>query len=58
MVENHIDLDTHYLALCQELVETLHKAGLTINCWTVDDPAIAEKLASWGVDQITSNILE
>ena len=58
MVENRIDLDTHYLALSQELVETLHKAGLTINCWTVDDPAIAEKLASWGVDQITSNILE
>ena len=58
MVENHIDLDTHYLALSQELVETLHKAGITINCWTVDDPAIAEKLVSWGVDQITSNILE
>ena len=58
MVENGIDLDTHYLALTQELVETLHKAGLVINCWTVDDPEIAEKLVSWGVDQITSNILE
>jgi glycerophosphoryl diester phosphodiesterase len=58
MVENRIDLDTHYLALSQELVETLHKAGLVINCWTVDDPEIAEKLVSWGVDQITSNILE
>lgn len=58
MVENGIDLDTHYLALSKELVEQLHEAGLVVNCWTVDDPAIAEKLVSWGVDQITSNILE
>ena len=58
MVENHIDLDTHYRALSKELVEQLHDVGIVVNCWTVDDPAIAEKLAAWGVDQITSNILE
>ena len=58
MAENGIHLDTHYLALSKELVDTLHSHGILINCWTVDDPAIAEKLVSWGVDQITSNILE
>ena len=35
-----------------------HEKGLVINCWTVDDPARAEDLAAWGVDYITSNILE
>lgn len=58
MMENRIDLDTHYLALSKELVDALHDRGIVVNCWTVDDPAIAEKLAAWGVDQITSNILE
>ena len=58
MTENGIDLDTHYLALSKELVDALHDRGIVVNCWTVDDPAIAEKLAAWGVDQITSNILE
>ena len=58
MAENGIHLDTHYLALSKALVDTLHSHGILINCWTVDDPAIAEKLVAWGVDQITSNILE
>ena len=36
----------------------MHDAGLTINCWTVDTAERGEELAAWGVDQITSNILE
>ena len=58
MVDNGIDLDTHYKALSKELIDELHRRGIVVNCWTVDDPEIAEKLVSWGVDQITSNILE
>ena len=58
MVDNGIDLDTHYKALSKELIDELHGHGIVVNCWTVDDPEIAEKLVSWGVDQITSNILE
>ena len=53
-----LDLDSHYLAMSEELVRRLHDRGIKVNCWTVDDPAIAEKLAAWGVDYITSNILE
>ena len=32
--------------------------GIKVNVWTVDDPARAEELISWGVQFITSNILE
>jgi uncharacterized Zn finger protein (UPF0148 family) len=42
----------------KERIDAMHQAGLEVNCWTVDDPARAEELAQWGVDYITSNILE
>ena len=35
-----------------------HAAGLKVNCWTVDQPADAEKMIALGVDYITSNRLE
>ena len=55
---DHIDLDIAHPGLDQERIEAFHRAGIRINCWTVDDPARAEQLAAWGVDYITSNILE
>ena len=42
----------------EERVAEAHRRGLVVNAWTVDDPKVAEQLAEWGVDQITSNILE
>ncbi len=54
----HLDIDAYYKALTAENVAALKAAGITVNCWTVDDPTEAEQLVSWGVDQITSNILE
>lgn len=56
--ENRLDLDIHYKALTPELVEALHAQGIEVNVWTCDDPARAEELIRWGVDYITSNILE
>ncbi len=53
-----MDLDVHYHALTKERVDAFHAAGIKINCWTVDNAADAERLAEWGVDYITSNILE
>jgi glycerophosphoryl diester phosphodiesterase len=53
-----MDIDVYYKALTEELVRDLHAKGFEINCWTVDDPEVAERLVSWGVDYITSNILE
>ena len=50
--------DYHRFNQNDEAIKMLHGEGLQINCWTVDDPQRAEKYASWGVDFITSNILE
>lgn len=51
-------IDTYYEKLDEENIKLLHANGIEINCWTVDDPKYAEKLVGWGVDYITSNILE
>lgn len=58
LVANRLDLDIHYSFLTKELLDQLHNHGIQVNCWTVDDPACAEKLIGWGVDYLTSNILE
>ena len=52
------DLDIYYRALTREAVSELHAAGVKVNCWTCDDPAEAKKLIGWGVDMITTNILQ
>ena len=54
----HMDIDIIHTALTEERVNAMHAAGLKVNCWTVDDAARGEELAAWGVDFITSNILE
>ena len=56
--KDHLDLDVKHVALTKEMIETLHAHNIVVNCWTVDDPARAEELVSWGVDYITSNILQ
>ena len=56
--ENCLDLDIYYKALTEERVAQLHAKGVEVNVWTCDDPAEAETLIQWGVDYITSNILE
>ena len=54
----NMDLDIHYASVTPELVSECHKNGIEINCWTVDDLKDAERLIKYGVDYITSNILE
>ncbi len=51
-------LDIHYGQLNEERIALCHENGIEVNCWTCDDPDHAAKLISWGVDYITSNILE
>ena len=58
LVNERLDLDILHEALTKENIEYMHSRGIAINCWTVDDPARAEELVSWGVDFITSNILQ
>ena len=58
LVKNGLDIDPYFEALTEENIKKLHDAGIVINCWTVNDPEIAERLDRWGVDMITSNFLE
>ena len=58
LVEHKMDLDVHYKELTEKYVKKLHAKGIKINCWTCDDPKAAQKLIDWGVEYITSNILE
>ncbi len=56
--ENGFDLDIEYRQLTKENIERMHAMNIEVNCWTCDDPEYAEKLVDWGIDYITSNILE
>lgn len=58
LCKNNLDLDIYYKQLNAENIELLHSRGIKVNCWTCDDKDDAEKLVSYGVDFITSNILE
>jgi len=58
LTEYQLDWDAWYPALTKEIIDKLHAEGIVINTWTVDSKEDAEKFASWGVDFITSNILE
>ena len=53
-----LDLDIYYKALTEENLAALREKGIRVNVWTVDKPEDAARLVSWGVDYITSNILE
>lgn len=58
LVKFKVDVDIRHDVLTEDLVKRFKSYGIKINCWTVDEPACAEKLAGWGVDYITTNILE
>ena len=54
----HLDLDIEYHSITAEQVKACHDAGILVNVWTVNDPEDGKRLAQYGVDFITSNILE
>ncbi|MBQ8511775.1 MAG: hypothetical protein IJ497_04105 [Clostridia bacterium] len=58
LAERKMGLDIHYGALTPERIKACHDAGVEVNCWTVDDPEKAQELIDWGIDYITTNILE
>ncbi len=58
LTEYRLDWDTWYPALTKEIIDKLHAEDIVINTWTVDSKEDAQKFASWGVDFITSNVLE
>ncbi len=54
----HLDLDAHYCFITEERLKALHAAGKEVNVWTVDHLEDARRLSDWGIDYITSNIVE
>jgi glycerophosphoryl diester phosphodiesterase len=48
-------LDVNYELLSPELLKELRDRGLTIWTWTVNDAAVVQALADWGVQGITTD---
>lgn len=58
LVEHKFDLDIRYTSLTKEIIDLLHSKDIKINCWTVNTAEEGQQLIDWGIDFITSNILE
>ena len=58
VINDKLDIDVHYSQLTKDNIDYFHNLGIKINCWTVDDKDVAQQLSKWGVDYITTNILE
>ena len=54
----NLDVDVYFKSLTEENVKAFHDAGIVVNCWTVNAVEDGEMLSKWGVDYITTNILE
>ena len=58
LTQNHLDLDIYYSALKAEHVKACHERGIVVNVWTVNTLEEGLRMAEFGVDYITTNILE
>jgi len=48
-------LNFRYKGISKEYVEAVHRSGMKMFAWTVDDPEDAARLIEFGIDGITSN---
>ncbi len=51
-------IDLEHTECTKEVIDKMHSKGLKVNVYTVDDKDEALRLISYGIDFITSNILE
>lgn len=58
LVQYGFALDADYRTITRERVAACRKAGIAVNVWTVNTVETAEKMLEFGVDYITTNILE
>ena len=56
--EYKLDLDIDYRNLTAHMVNLCHENGIVVNVWTVNTLEDARRMAEYGVDFITTNILE
>ena len=57
-IELGVDIDIRYTQLTPAILDAMHRAGLCVNVWTVNDPDDAKALIEMGVDYITTDIFE
>ena len=50
------DLWQHWELIDESLIERVHVHGGRVIAWTVNDPAVAERLVGWGIDGICSDM--
>ena len=48
-------VDLNYTMVDRELIDALHRQGIAVWVWNVNDPAIMEMLMRWGIDSITTD---
>ena len=58
ILDHGLDADLNLYHLTKEMVEKLKAAGRKVNCWTVNTLEEAKQMQEFGVDMITTNILE
>ena len=58
LIKNNFSLAIRHDFLAKADVELMHEMGLQVNIWTCDSAYWAYRFASWGVDYVTTNILE
>lgn len=58
LADRNMGLDMRDERFTEEILRKCQEKGIATNAWTVNDPDMARKLIDWGIDFITSNILE
>lgn len=57
-IQFNFGIDADYHCMREDIIKKYHEHNLKVNVYTCNDPDIAKKLISWGIDYITTNILE
>lgn len=58
LATHKMDADVWCVELTKEQIDKAHARDIKVNCWTVNESCDGERLALWGIDFITTNILE
>lgn len=58
MADRKMGIDARQDLFTAEIMQKCRDKGVATNAWTVNNPDMARKLMDWGIDFITTNILE
>lgn len=55
-LDSDISVDVKYTILTEEMVQSFHAAGLTVNVWTVNEKSELRAVKALGVDYVTTDL--